>query len=292
MSQYVNKIRTDRGDLPVNYEALANLPTISNPNLLINSDFRNPVNQRGATKYVGSTERVYTIDRWCFDARNAGRTMEIVSGGILITNSETAYSASFKQQFEQTLPSGDYTLSVKVAAKTGKVFVRCDANGSEVKTELQLGVNTLTVTSATISSFSFLFYESSSVKVEWAKLEVGTKATPFSPRPYAEEIMMCKRYYQRYRDEDDTCIICTQNYTTTTITNGRVNLQVEMRAKPTVTVYSMEVKDINNGTAVTITSTEGKSISKNMVEFTAQHNSMTVSPRYIYARFAADAEIY
>lgn len=49
MPEYINKIRTASGDLPINYEALANLPTISNPNLLINSDFRNPINQRGST---------------------------------------------------------------------------------------------------------------------------------------------------------------------------------------------------------------------------------------------------
>ena len=38
MSQYIKKIRTDQGDLQIDYNALANLPTISNPNLLINSD--------------------------------------------------------------------------------------------------------------------------------------------------------------------------------------------------------------------------------------------------------------
>jgi hypothetical protein len=38
----------------------------TNPNLLINSDFRNPVNQRGKMSYggvVGSWTKYYSIDR-------------------------------------------------------------------------------------------------------------------------------------------------------------------------------------------------------------------------------------
>ena len=30
--------------------------------------------------------------------------------------------------------------------------------------------------------------------VKWVKLEVGSIATPLVPRPYAEELMLCKRY--------------------------------------------------------------------------------------------------
>ena len=56
MADYITKIRTDKGDLPIDYNALANLPTISNPNLLINADFRNPVNQRGKTVYEEATD--------------------------------------------------------------------------------------------------------------------------------------------------------------------------------------------------------------------------------------------
>ena len=62
MAKLITKIRTNEGDLPIDYNALANLPTISNPNLLINADFRNPVNQRGKTVYEEATER-YGIDR-------------------------------------------------------------------------------------------------------------------------------------------------------------------------------------------------------------------------------------
>lgn len=51
MADLIKKIRTEQGDLQIDYSALANLPSINN-NLLINSDFRNPVNQRGETTYT------------------------------------------------------------------------------------------------------------------------------------------------------------------------------------------------------------------------------------------------
>lgn len=38
----------------------------------------------------------------------------------------------------------------------------------------------------------------SNVAVKWVKLEVGKVATPYSPRPYVEELAMCQRYYLRY----------------------------------------------------------------------------------------------
>ena len=39
---------------------------LTNPNLLINSDFRNPINQRGSTTYEISNfwKNIYTVDRW------------------------------------------------------------------------------------------------------------------------------------------------------------------------------------------------------------------------------------
>ena len=48
-------------------------------NLLDNSDFRNPVNQRGATSYSGS---VYTIDRWFLWSDNGKANLTIDGGKI------------------------------------------------------------------------------------------------------------------------------------------------------------------------------------------------------------------
>ena len=65
----------------------------SNPNLLINWDFTNPVNQRGQTTYTASGTYSYTIDRW----RIRGQTRITVlgnNGGIKYGNnpSSTGYA--------------------------------------------------------------------------------------------------------------------------------------------------------------------------------------------------------
>lgn len=49
-----------------------------NPNLLINTDFRNPVNQRGQSSW--NTDE-YHIDMWVFDEANWSLTSE----GIRVT---------------------------------------------------------------------------------------------------------------------------------------------------------------------------------------------------------------
>ena len=195
MSQYVTKVRTSQGDKQIDYNALANLPTISNPNLLVNSDFRSPINQRGITKYEGMATKGYTIDRWCMGDNDFGRTVEVVSGGITITNPNSQYTGTFQQIFENTLPQDNYTLSVKVKSKTGGATMSCGGSNS-TKKEINVGINTFTINSSTVNSFVILLATNSSITLEWAKLEVGTVATTFVPRIYAEEVALCKRFYQ------------------------------------------------------------------------------------------------
>lgn len=195
MSQLVKKIRTSAGDLPIDYNALANLPTISNPNLLINSDFRNPVNQRGQTSYIGGEQKYYTIDRWCMGENDFNRTVEVVSGGVKIINPNTSYNGTFQQIFENTLPHGTYTISVNVIAKNGNAIMYCTGSHGSTKKNLVIGMNTLTLTGATINAVRIETSPSSDITLEWMKLEVGSVATQFSPKTYAQELSECQRYF-------------------------------------------------------------------------------------------------
>ena len=195
MSQLVKKIRTRAGDCQIDYNALANLPTISNPNLLINGDFRNPVNQRGQTTYTGDEPKVYTIDRWCMGNNDFSRTVNIVDGGVKITNPNTTYNATFQQIFENALPQGTYTVSVNVIAKNGDGIFYCTGPHSSTKKNLVVGVNTLTLTDIPINSVRIEVSPSSDITLGWVKLEYGAVATQFIPKPYAEELMLCRRYF-------------------------------------------------------------------------------------------------
>ena len=93
-------------------KAAWNAVNYSNPNLLINPDFR--INQRGQAEYTSG----YTVDRWYSPGKCSAAP---ISGGVKLTSTVTASSTThaFWQDFEFPLPPGKYTLSLKAADVTG-----------------------------------------------------------------------------------------------------------------------------------------------------------------------------
>ena len=176
---------------------------LSNPNLLINPDFR--VNQRGQNEYSTG----YTVDRWYSPGKCSAAP---ISGGVKLTSTVTASSTThaFWQNFEFPLPPGKYTLSLKVADVTGVWAARIrtvtaagDYVDSYYTPRLQAGINSVTVDlsdSEYISAVSIGFNKGTeagnSLKLAWAKLEGGSLATPFVPPDYAAELAKCQRFYQ------------------------------------------------------------------------------------------------
>lgn len=161
---------------------------ISNPNLLINSDFRNPINQRGLTFYDNSQRNnAYTIDRW----RINGLEVTVNEGSITIENI-LSNTRNFLQPFEFSLRNDVYTASCNVLAVSGQVRMFYGSYGND----LHVGVNTFTFPQAGMNMFIIVVDAGASVTLEWAKLEQGSIATPFVPRPYGEELAICQRYYQ------------------------------------------------------------------------------------------------
>lgn len=82
-------------------------------NLLDNSDFRNPINQRGASTYSG--DFTYSIDRW--QLGNGGAQIYVISDGLKISNATGAGDYIF-QRLER-LPPGNYTFAAKFRDNTG-----------------------------------------------------------------------------------------------------------------------------------------------------------------------------
>lgn len=176
---------------------------LSNPNLLINPDFR--VNQRGQAEYTSG----YTVDRWYSPGKCSAAP---ISGGVKLTSTVTASSTThaFWQDFEFPLPPGKYTLSLKAADVTGVWAARIrtvtaagDYVDSYYTPRLQAGINSVTVDlsdSEYISAVSIGFNKGTeagnSLKLAWAKLEGGSLATPFVPPDYAAELAKCQRFYQ------------------------------------------------------------------------------------------------
>ena len=184
-------------------KAAWNAVNYSNPNLLINPDFR--INQRGQAEYTSG----YTVDRWYSPGKCSAAP---ISGGVKLTSTVTASSTThaFWQDFEFPLPPGKYTLSLKAADVTGVWAARIrtvtaagDYVDSYYTLALREGVNKVSVDlpeGEYISAVSIGFNKGNeagnSLKLAWIKLENGSLATMFVAPDRAAELAKCQRFYQ------------------------------------------------------------------------------------------------
>lgn len=191
----------------------------SNPNLLINPDFK--INQRGKSVYSGKT---YTVDGWkCI--RSAG---QVTVGDSGITISNTAGGECKIQNFiERDLTGKTITLSACIDGTIHKVSGVATTDMATWSKQLKVyfdgrGGYLLFGSHQASPPIFFVMIESSEEKsynIQWVKLELGGIATPFTPTDPATELVKCQRYYQ----------------IRSTNTISTVDLSPSMRIAPTVT---------------------------------------------------------
>lgn len=199
-------------------------------NLLDNSDFRNPVNQRGASSYTGN---VYTIDRWALwwdDTTNG--TLTINDDGITVTK-------WLFQNLENVDPDKEYTFAVSTA------------NGLHVVSGKPSESATDGVISLIVNGYVQVNVNNPG-KMYWAALYEGSYTADtlptYVPKGYGAELAECRRYYRR--NEFLNCAKTNGNYFS-------VSKSIEMRAVPTVTLltfapYGLPTITDMSGCAVTI----------------------------------------
>lgn len=142
-------------------------------NLLDNSDFRNPVNQRGAT----TVENGFIVDRWYTFNNNQ-------SGGATLTPSGITLSGN--GYLQQRLPKGilqtdkPYTVAVYFSDGTADV----GTNGVVIFSEDFDFVNNVHANGKTISHVAL--YEGS---------YTAENLPPYTPKGYAAELAECSRWY-------------------------------------------------------------------------------------------------
>lgn len=147
----------------------------TNPNLLDNWYFGNPVNQRGQTEYTGNA--TYSIDRWW---TQYDTTLSIVDGGIKIGG-----KWDVQQYFENTLPNATYTLSLLYKDRTGSAPLRLlignrtDGDIAQTESKNASGILSITFSTAALNKVNFGFAGSTdnSATIIAAKLELGDTQT-------------------------------------------------------------------------------------------------------------------
>ncbi len=207
----------------------AQLSEKANQNLLINGS--PSVWQRGTSF---NNVQQYTADRWfyvCYTSSPQGSLTKDVDNSIKITNFNT--NQNFIEQIIETnlgekLAGRKVTLSAEIKVTgmtqgslflqllssvgidsinyTGAVTDKLIINQSDISSDYKKFTLTATLPT-TLKTLvpqigsanaigSGMVNSNCIVNIRNIKLELGSIATPFAPRLYAEELAMCKRYYQ------------------------------------------------------------------------------------------------
>lgn len=211
-----------------------------NPNLLINPNFA--INQRGETSYTGSG---YGVDRW------KGFQLNIMvctpnSNGVTLTapTSSTGTGGIYRQVIEPeqvaSLVGKTITFSFMATNRgSADIFMRCLTPASVGDTprigtgETKIVTKTVTL-AADITELQFVFRKTSGtldVDLKWAKVEIGSVATEFSPPSIADELIKCQRYYQIARLQG-----CAITASSAKNLFPFIPLPTTLRTTPTITV--------------------------------------------------------
>ena len=294
----------ENGKISVESSKTAN--NVSNPNLLINGDFR--VNQRGQKQYTGMS--AYTVDRW----KNSGTYVDVNEDETITVSHFGGWSYCYQPVEDfKSLRGKTVTLSVKIKNiaytsgkpvisindgvsstnsaqifEAGTYFVTKTISPDATKLDCRLLLNNMAMSSGEISDIV--------ATIEWAKLEVGETPTTFVPRLYAEELALCQRFYEKINlnSLSNKYQIYRFARTTYSLYQNQIELFVEKRVMPTITLFSSST----NASGKLFNSTKNLdqefSIGYNTTKSFHVGNTkgdMTVND-IIMGYFDADAEIY
>jgi hypothetical protein len=282
----------------------------SNDNLIVNHDYRNPVNQRGLSTYTGND--ILTIDmvRALNDVAGQGAKLSLVNTGIKVEPVSIATNtfcySQHRVEWNPKTPAGLYTFSLEIAETTApQVGLDCYglANGSIYTIGTCMGTTGIISVTGTIAANTTLLFLNCALSgltsltqytvFSRIKLESGSISTLANdpPSEYGVELQKCLRYYW-----DSTApnfgaggIAIVNN---ALMTNLR--FPVPMRITPTCTFYNSgtanHVRSTNVGTDIAITTTATYANQYGINFFTVSGTPFTVGQGYDF-RVIASADL-
>jgi len=205
----------------------ASLIGVSNPNILHNWDFRNPINQRSVTSF----NREYGIDRWI---ANNYREVTITESGLVIL-----YGGWICQRLENRLGNKTVTVSVRTTdgiITSGTGIFPSTVNG---RTDINRGRFNFILFCRSLYDEIVITPQTQDETVEAVKAEIDSNSTLHldPPMDWAVEMPKCLRFFVNLKQKP----ILYGYRNTSTGTVFYLPLSVPMRINPTFSSYS-EIK--------------------------------------------------
>lgn len=228
----------DSSNSPVEQMSVKKYSQTSNPNLLDNTNFFNPINQRNQTSYSNTDAAPkYSIDRW----QVLGGTFDVQTRTYTSNSTLGIYGNQFRQYIPlESVSIGDTITVSSVINDTRQIFTTTIPQYGDTVADAPFllettwgGFKMITREAEHAALLTMVVNVSQSITVDWIKMEFGNFATPYVPKGYGAELAECLRYFQRvYADWRIYPTLKDVPYRFSQST-----LQV-MRIKPTISAHS------------------------------------------------------
>ena len=259
----------------------------SSHNLLDNSDFLNPVNQRGKTSTIGS----HLIDRWSPGLSSV--SLSIDENGFTVSGGDATYNCPVIQQIERNF--------------IGKVmtFAVCDSDGTIIVASGLVKADGPSV--HTYTDWGSIYFHQRSEKLFWAAMSITYGKTKtfrwaalyegmyteetlpeYQPKGYGLELQECLRYLFVVDGEVNYSHIKGYASSTTQIDLHNATFPTIMRAKPSIT--SLTIRDTASG-VVSNPTVSGLACTKNGVASIIVGGTTLTAGRTYNVKYIANAEL-
>lgn len=192
----------DSSNSPVEQMSVKKYSQTSNPNLLDNTNFFNPINQRNQTSYSNTDAAPkYSIDRW----QVLGGTFDVQTRTYTSNSTLGIYGNQFRQYIPlESVSIGDTITVSSVINDTRQIFTTTIPQYGDTVADAPLllettwgGFKMITREAERAALLTMVVNVSQSITVDWIKMEFGNFATPYVPKGYGAELAECLRYFQR-----------------------------------------------------------------------------------------------
>ena len=257
-------------------------------NLLDNSDFRNPVNQRGFVNGNAVELYNYFIDRWISGESSINPSLN--NNGIMP-------NGAFFQRLDNLSTYIGRNMTFAIGLSSGDIVIASGTLTDVSDNDITIfnttdGQNEISVGSDGGLWYVWINYPSSTI--QWAALYEGSYTAetlpPYVPKGYAAELAECQRYYQIIRLYRHLSTIYDNQYR-----YYGCSLPVKMRTTPTVTIESMDEFKVNSFDKNSLTSYSGESYSDfegMAISFMCKSEFGTVQSQcYVSTKIACSADL-